>query len=509
MKTACRFSLQVLLSSVTATGFKLGSTIVSNQSTDAFPDCQGSIIEKVYGNGEWQCSSLSGPRSAAAEAKCSQSYDIDAAGDFWQCGVDAITDEQFNCKHQSLCKVGFNPASVWEQLPDIAADALPKRTGSVVIPGTEMKVMEIGRLTDSKFAACGTQHRWGSWFCNVVEDVVGGMMQGDLVEVESAGVQHEHIFPWADNKVIFCWNRGHSGAWCRFITSKDRTLTVAKKEDDLAAPAWLTKPWMAMIEKYEEGKGVICYQNRLEWAKNHAIVCGLVAETEGKLHVGPLKTIHGGMTMAYVYAALTLVGPGKVMACYRKDADWPERRDYYCRFLTVDGDTLSVGEVMTIKQRYDGHGHAVMISKTEALLCSSRNTQCWLLDVTGSVPVVTFEMDMPNVGSHRLASMAVLRLWSDRAMYCWGIRRVNAGYGNPYCVVVTCKDKKCSVGEKFHPNDSDSENSPRGQDIDAVMLAPGKVGTCTQDLNNDGYAVKDNYHKVNPVCSVFTLPHGA
>ena len=78
--------------------------------------------------------------------------------DFWQCGVDAITDEQFNCKHQSLCKVGFNPASVWEQLPDIAADALPKRTGSVVIPGTEMKVMEIGRLTDSKFAACGTQY---------------------------------------------------------------------------------------------------------------------------------------------------------------------------------------------------------------------------------------------------------------------------------------------------------------------------------------------------------------
>ena len=97
--------------------------------------------------------------------------------------------------------------------------------------------------------------------------------------------------------MIFCWNRGHSGAWCRFITSKDprqsksnqgvgggggcirkaaekgfkglvlyfldgymkvgtrrhhfatkdRTLTVAKKEDDLAAPAWLTKPWMAMI----------------------------------------------------------------------------------------------------------------------------------------------------------------------------------------------------------------------------------------------------------------------
>lgn len=229
MKIALRCSLQVLLSSVTVTGFKLGSTIVSNQSTDAFPDCQGSIIEKVYGNGGWQCSSLSGPRSAAAEAKCSQSYDIDAAGEFWQCGVDTITDDQFNCKHQSLCKVGFNPAAAWEQLPSIAADVLPKRTGSVIIPGTEMKTMEIGRLTDNKFAACGTKYRVGPWFCAVVEDVVGGMMLGDLVEVESGGVEHEHIFPWADNKVIFCWNRGHSGAWCRIITSKDRTLTVGKK----------------------------------------------------------------------------------------------------------------------------------------------------------------------------------------------------------------------------------------------------------------------------------------
>ena len=40
------------MTQVTVTGFKLGSTIVSNQSTDAFPDCQGSIIEKVYGNGD-------------------------------------------------------------------------------------------------------------------------------------------------------------------------------------------------------------------------------------------------------------------------------------------------------------------------------------------------------------------------------------------------------------------------------------------------------------------------
>ena len=55
----------------------------------------------------------------------------------------------------------------------------------------------------------------------------------------------------------------------------------------------------------------------------------------------PLKTIATGMTMAYVYAALTLVGPGKVMACYRRDEAWPARQDYYCRFLTVDGDTVS------------------------------------------------------------------------------------------------------------------------------------------------------------------------
>ena len=111
--------------------------------------------------------------------------------------MDTITDDQFNCKHQSLCKVGFNPAAAWEQLPSIAADVLPKRTGSVIIPGTEMKTMEIGRLTDNKFAACGTKCRVGPWFCAVVEDVVGGMMLGDLVEVESGGVEHEHIFPWA------------------------------------------------------------------------------------------------------------------------------------------------------------------------------------------------------------------------------------------------------------------------------------------------------------------------
>ena len=24
--------------------------------------------------------------------------------------------------------------------------------------------------------------------------------------------------------------------------------------------------------------------------------------------------------------------------------------------------------------------------------------------------------------------------------HCWGIRRVNAGLGNPFCVVVTCKE---------------------------------------------------------------------
>ena len=59
----------------------------------------------------------------------------------------------------------------------------------------------------------------------------------------------------------------------------------------------------------------------------------------------------------------------------------------------------------------------------------------------------------------------------------------------------TRQDKKCSVGETFHPNDSDSENSLRGSDIDAIMLAPGRVGTCTQDLNNDGYGIKDQYHK--------------
>ena len=40
------------MTQVAVTGFKLGSTISSNQSTDAFPDCQGSIVEKVYGHGD-------------------------------------------------------------------------------------------------------------------------------------------------------------------------------------------------------------------------------------------------------------------------------------------------------------------------------------------------------------------------------------------------------------------------------------------------------------------------
>ena len=116
--------------------------------------------------------------------------------------------------------------------------------------------------------------------------------------------------------------------------------------------------------KLEEGKLLLCMNNRIEWAKNHALqlvciiciislttgaeeasteslrtpigagrtpvgwsqtsdpvgprMCGVLTENSGSLELGPLTELDSGMTYAYTNAKMSMVAPGKVLECHRR-----------------------------------------------------------------------------------------------------------------------------------------------------------------------------------------------
>ena len=159
----------------------------------------------MFGSGN--CASLSGERSTEAVAKCKDSYDIDSAGYHWQCDVD-LTGSGSRCTHSHLCQVDTDPLKAWDKLAPVSVDEKATLT-HIEIPDTSLysvgQPSGMGRLTDTKFVACGALDRHEKWHCHAVEDVVGGLLVGDRIQLTQYGVADPFMSEFAQNKAVFCY----------------------------------------------------------------------------------------------------------------------------------------------------------------------------------------------------------------------------------------------------------------------------------------------------------------
>ena len=143
--------------------------------------------------------------ASRAEATCKQSYDIDAAGFHWQCVVALKSSGSFTCLHSHLCQHVENPAAVWNSLPALSADVKPEMT-LVDFEKTANRHPHLARLTGNKFLVWARNNVGGKGMqCQAVEDVVGGILTGDRLDIGS-GTQHGAQI--SENKVAICRHAG-------------------------------------------------------------------------------------------------------------------------------------------------------------------------------------------------------------------------------------------------------------------------------------------------------------
>ena len=142
-----------------------------------------------------------------------------------------------------------------------------------------------------------------------------------------------------------------------------------------------------------------------------------------------------------------------------------------------------------------GYYRLAVMNSFAAMFCDPTKHQCFLLSVSGDTLKVE---DMVQLNDYGWPHGSVSALWSDRVVYCAGAKVSNRP-ANPWCVTVTCKDKKCTKGDASHPNDADDKN-PKTYYASTLSLVPGKVVVCSEDTNWDGIT------QGKPFCAVYTLP---
>ncbi|CAE7496765.1 unnamed protein product [Symbiodinium sp. CCMP2456] len=181
-----------------------------------------------------------------------------------------------------------------------------------------------------------------------------------------------------------------------------------------------------------------------------------------------------------------------------------EDKKVSCKILTIQGESITAGPILDIalaqNEAGDGLDDNSMVAgmnSGEAMFCRQRNRQCWLLSISGSTLKVVQELAMPS--SRVRGNGHISRLWSDRVLYCYGMN-LQGEMGNPYCLTIVCKDGKCSLGEKSHPNGSDNDRSPLSYSVTTDTLAPGRAVACAED--------RAELSKAKATCAVYTLPEG-
>ena len=177
-----------------------------HQVSADLPVCRGKIISEVFGSGS--CRSLSGERSTEATAKCKNSFDIDSGGFNWQCNADLTgSGSGFECKPSFLCADDKDPFKAWDTLAPVSADEKATLAFREIPDNSLYSVGQpngLGRLTDTKFVVCGNLDRHEKWHCHAVEDVVGGLVVGDGIQLTPRSVEDPYMSEFADDKAVFC-----------------------------------------------------------------------------------------------------------------------------------------------------------------------------------------------------------------------------------------------------------------------------------------------------------------
>ncbi|CAE7534736.1 unnamed protein product [Symbiodinium sp. CCMP2456] len=214
---------------------------------------RGKLISETYGEQDGHCQSLSG-QSSAEEAVCKQSYDIDAAGFHWQCVVALKSSGGFTCQYSHLCQHEENPAAVWDSLPVLSADVKLEMT-LVDFEKTANRHPHMARLTGNKFLVFARNNIGGKGMqCQAVEDVVGGILTGDRLDIPS-GTQHGAQI--SENKVAICRHAG-SMLRCYTVTANARSLSKTSEQDMPNRISPMEYTYMPTLLYLEEHKVLLC-----------------------------------------------------------------------------------------------------------------------------------------------------------------------------------------------------------------------------------------------------------
>ena len=98
-------------------------------------------------------------------------------------------------------------------------------------------------------------------------------------------------------QVMYCVKKS-SKVTCSPLTADGLTLT---RGPEVVVPMRLSTISMTFEEtllQLGENRLLLCYNERIEWAKNHALACRILEEKDGKWTLGPEKVIAEKMTHA-------------------------------------------------------------------------------------------------------------------------------------------------------------------------------------------------------------------
>ena len=187
-----------------------------------------------------------------------------------------------------MCQHEEDPAAEWDSLPVLSADVKPKMT-FVDFEKSGNQHNYLARLTDNKFLICfknGIDGNFG-WQCQAVEEVVGGILTGDRIDIP-ANTQHGAQI--SENKVAICRHAG-SILRCYTVTAEGRSFTKTKEQDMPNRFSPMQYTYMPTLLYLEEHKVLLCgNENEVRKVKHH-LTCWVMTDKEGSLERGPGNTL--------------------------------------------------------------------------------------------------------------------------------------------------------------------------------------------------------------------------
>ena len=294
------------------------------------------------------CDSKGGERSDASEAACRESFDVDAAGEMWQCVVEVVDSRSFKCKPGLLCQEDADPSAVWNKLASVAADVKPEMTfkamsGMTLYGGGKNDAL--ARLTNTKWLACGEIPT----HCVAVEMVTGGFLVGNKIDF-TGNYYMTQATQVRENKAVMCGGAtGYKHISCDLITADSRALTkkdFLQVEKSDAAMVATQNPAMVTLE---DGKVFMCFMERDAKGVSN-VVCTFLTEKDGSLTSSSKFVLLEKLQWVNQKPVMGVLAKSKVLICVNKGNIL---RKMICKVLTIGGTSVSSGPEQELTHHTD------------------------------------------------------------------------------------------------------------------------------------------------------------